>query len=66
MKVDLTVATDLPRIPVINNKQRVIGLAAQSRMVEFLSVNVRNFKDLAHKRISTVLHMWVVSLIQVN
>jgi len=47
---DLAVATNLHRIPVMN-RQKVLGMISQSRMVGFLADNIANFSELASKKL---------------
>jgi len=47
---DVTVATNLSHIPVMN-KQKVMGLISQARMVQYLADNIHNLGGLASKRV---------------
>jgi len=47
---DLAVSTNLHRIPVMN-KQKVLGMISQSRMVQYLADNIANFSGLASKQL---------------
>jgi len=48
--LDLTVSASLPRIPVMN-KQKVVGMISQSRMMQYLANNLSNLSGLSSKKL---------------
>lgn len=49
--LELTKASNLPRVPVMQ-RQRVVGLVSQAKIVQYLVQNLANFKVLSSRKIS--------------
>jgi len=47
---DLTVATNLLRIPVMT-RQKVLGMVSQARIIQYLAANVGNLSEFASKKL---------------
>jgi len=49
--LDLTVASNLHHVPVVVNKQKVVGMIPQARIVQLLADHILNFNELASKKL---------------